>query len=192
MSSTARQVMVALLLVVGIQLWLIIGRSQWGELPHPMVWLALLLLALLPWFNVRLSAWFDRVRNPSPRTRLITAAAIAIVTAVYLYSTAIHQGRDFFLKIPDEHSYSIQARMLATGRLWLAAHPAAESFDAPYLLVRPVYASQYFPGTALFLVPFVWLGAALWTAPLLMSAAAAGVLYRITAELIDGVAGLLA
>jgi hypothetical protein len=122
---------------------------------------------------------------------LIVTFAIMIASGAYLYITAVQQHRDFFLKIEDEHSYAIQARMLAGGRLWLPAHPAAESFDAPALLVQPVYASMYFPGTALALVPFVWLGCAWWVGPLAMSAAATGALYRVTCELLDGVSGLL-
>jgi hypothetical protein len=51
---------------------------------------------------------------------------------------------------------------------------------------------MYFPGTALALVPGVWLGLPWWATPLVLCAAAAGVLYRVVTELIDGVAGLLA
>jgi hypothetical protein len=82
--------------------------------------------------------------------------------------------------------------MLAAGRMWMPAHPAADSFDSPYVIVRPFYASMYFPGTALALVPAVWLGLPWWVTPLVLSAASAGALYRVTAELIDGVAGILA
>jgi hypothetical protein len=206
MSPTARKIAAALLLLLGVQLWLIVGRSQWGNalagLTLPVggirvrvsglvVWAAVVVLALVPAVSRRVVRVLEQVARPSPRTRLVAAAAIALVVGLYLYATAVSQGREFILKILDENSYAIGARMLAAGRLWTAAHPAAESFDSAYVLVRPVYASMYFPGTALMLVPAVWLGLPWWVTPLLAFALSAGVLYRVVTELIDGVAGLL-
>src|SRR5215207_7689219 len=162
MSPTARKIAAALLLLLGVQLWLIVGRSQWGNLPGPIAWAIVLVVSLVPPINRRIVKLIDRVAQPAPRTRLIVSLAIAIVVGGYLYFTAVRQGRDFFPKILDESSYAIQARMIAAGRLWTAAHPAAESFDSAYVLVRPVYASMYFPGTALMLVPAVWLGLPWW------------------------------
>ena len=192
MSPSLRKIAAGLLAIVGVQLWLVFGRGDWGYLPGPIIWAAILLFALLPPANRRIAQVFERIAQPGPRMRLIVAFALAIVAGGYLYFTAVHQHRDFFLKIHDEHSYAIQARMLATGRLWMPSHPAAESFDSPYVLVQPVYSSMYFPGTALMLVPGVWLGLTWWATPLILSAACVGVLYRVVTELIDGVAGLLA
>jgi len=192
MSAAARTIVAALLLVLGVQFWLVAGRGEWGNLPGPIVWAAIMLIALLPRVNRRIAAAIHSIARPSPRRRLVIGFVIAIAAGGYLYFTAVRQQRDFFLKIHDEHSYAIQARMLADGRLWMPAHPAADSFDSPYVLVRPVYASMYFPGTALTLVPGVWLGLPWWVTPLALSAAAVGVLYRVVAEMIDGLAGLLA
>ena len=192
MSAAARTIVAALLLVLGVQLWLVVGRGDWGHLPGPIVWAAIALLALLPPIRRRLGPALEEIDRPSPRARLVVAAAITLAAGAYLYFTAVRQQRDFFLKIHDEHSYAIQARMLAAGRLWMPPHPAADSFDSPYVLVRPVYASMYFPGTALTLVPAVWLGLPWWATPLVLSAASVGVLYRVVAEMLDGVAGLLA
>ena len=61
----------------------------------------------------------------------------------------IRQGRgEMFLRIHDEHSYKIQAEMLARGRLWSAAYPPDISpfFDTFHFIVDRVYASIYFPG----------------------------------------------
>jgi 4-amino-4-deoxy-L-arabinose transferase-like glycosyltransferase len=55
-----------------------------------------------------------------------------------------------------------------------------------------VYASSYFPGTALLYLPAVWLGLSKWVLPLAMAGALAGMTYRVVTELIDGVAGLVA
>jgi hypothetical protein len=192
MSAIVRNIVTVLLLVVGVQLWLIVGGWEPGRPPGPIVWAAILLVALVPPVNRRIVPALEWIAHPSPRARLIVAVVLALVAGVYLYFTAVAQQRDFFLKIHDEHSYAIQARMLASGRLWLAPHPVAESFDSPYVIVRPVYASMYFPGTALMLVPAVWFGLPWWVTPLVVSAACVGVLYRVVTELIDGVAGLLA
>jgi hypothetical protein len=192
MSAAARTIVVILLFVLGVQLWLVTGRGEWGNLPGPIVWTAVLLAALLPPANRRVAAALQSIARPSPRRRLVISFVLAIAAGAYLYFTAVRQQRDFFLKIHDEHSYAIQARMLAGGRLWMPSHPAADSFDSPYVLVRPVYASMYFPGAALTLVPAVWLGMPWWVTPLVLAGASVGVLYRAVAEMLDGLAALLA
>lgn len=60
----------------------------------------------------------------------------------------------------DEYAYDFQARTFLTGRLAMPALPAdlAVCFDQPHLLTTPVFASRYFPGTAIWLLPFVALG----------------------------------
>jgi hypothetical protein len=60
-----------------------------------------------------------------------------------------------------------------------------------YVIGRPVYAPIYYPGTAILSAPSVWLGAAAWVTPLILSGIAIGLTYRIATELIDGSAGLL-
>ena len=82
--------------------------------------------------------------------------------------------------------------MLARGRLWMPAHPLADFFESFHILVRPVYASIYFPGTAMLHVPGVWLGLPTWVTPVVIAGAVVGMTYRVVSELLDGVAGLLA
>src|SRR5215210_7969441 len=82
--------------------------------------------------------------------------------------------------------------MLAHGRLWMPRHPLADFFESFYLIVKPVYCSIYFPGTALMFAPMEWVGWPAWILPVVFSGAAMGLLYRIVTELVDGVAGLLA
>ena len=64
-----------------------------------------------------------------------------------------------------------QAQMLARGRLWLPAHPAADSFESFHIHVRPVYASMVFPGATLFHVPAVWLKLPYAVMPLVVAGA---------------------
>jgi 4-amino-4-deoxy-L-arabinose transferase-like glycosyltransferase len=82
--------------------------------------------------------------------------------------------------------------MLSTGRLWTAAHPHAEFFDTFGVIVDPVYASMYFPGASFFYLPAVWINLPFWIISLLLSGASVGIVYWITAELLDGGSGVLA
>ena len=117
---------------------------------------------------------------------------IAALATIYLLGTAAFQERDFFPRFHDEHAYLLQARMLAHGRLWAPQHPLADFFETIHVHVKPVYAPIYFPGAALMHMPGVWLGVPYWITSALLSGCAVGLLYRVTAELIDGAAGVLA
>jgi hypothetical protein len=110
----------------------------------------------------------------------------------YVLATAQWAERPLFPKFHDEFMYLLQARMLAAGRLWMAAHPVAEFFGSFFVVVRPVYASAYFPGTAMLYVPGVWLGLAPWLTAAAIAAGVVTLLYLVVTDLIDGVAGLLA
>ena len=137
------------------------------------------------------------VFGPTPKPSPDIAAApdvvlISIIAAVYFLLTAIRQDRDFFPKTHDECSYAIQVRQLAIGRLWLPPHPLADFFDSFYLLARPVYASMYFPGTAMLNVPGAWLHAPTWLIPLFIAATVVGLTFTIVCELTDGLGGVIA
>jgi 4-amino-4-deoxy-L-arabinose transferase-like glycosyltransferase len=88
----------------------------------------------------------------------------------------------------------IQARMLAKGRLWMQAYPpgVSEFFDTFYVIVDRVYASMYFPGTALAAAPAVWLRMPFWASPLICGAAAAAVFFGIAVELFGDIRALVA
>jgi hypothetical protein len=103
--------------------------------------------------------------------------------------------RDFlFLKMNDEHSYMIGARMLARGRLWMPPYPpgVADFFDAISMISDRAYASMYFPGTALVYTPGVWLGVPFWITTIALASLTGGFLYLLMEELFDPVRGMLA
>jgi hypothetical protein len=149
-------------------------------------------LAGIPVFGRWIDGVLERVRRPSDRTRAIIAVGIWVVATGYLVFTGFYQGRDFVAKLHDENMYLLQTQMLARGMLWMRQHPVADSFETFHVFVKPVYAAIYFPGTALVLTPGVWLGLKFWVIPAIVCGAAVGLLYRVVAELLDGVSGILA
>jgi hypothetical protein len=192
MSSASYRLAAILLLLLGVELWLLVGRSHWGtNLQLKLVAVELILLAI-PAVHRRAGKWLDAVREPSPRVRAIVAWCIVPVAIVYLYVTAMHQGRLLFPHTHDERMYVLQARMLATGRLWMAQHPAADSFETPYLIVKPVYAAMYFPGAAMLYAIGEIARLPELLIPLLVAGASAAFLFRVVTELTDAVAGGLA
>ncbi len=193
MTQRTHRLWVVLMLATGISLWLAIGTAQYVGMTR-WRWVAVAIAALaatLPPVRKGLEYLLDRIRHPSPRSRAIAATTIAILAGCYFIYTAVAQDRDLFAKTHDECSYLIQMQMLSHGRLWMSAHPMADFFDSFYILTRPVYASIYFPGTAILYVPSIWLGWPAWLMPVMTAAAVVGLLYRIVTEMVDGVAGAL-
>ncbi|MGD0463360.1 MAG: glycosyltransferase family 39 protein [Tepidisphaeraceae bacterium] len=126
--------------------------------------------------------------------RLMSALAVGMAVCAYLLLQVWLGRGEMFLRLHDEHSYMIQARMLAQGRLWMPAYPPGVSpfFDTFYVIVDRVYAPMYFPGTALAAAPALWLRLPYWTSPLICGAAAAAVFYAIALELFGPIRALIA
>jgi hypothetical protein len=186
----------SLLLLCGLACWLTLPLGPAGE--HASVplwrWMAAALVGIFAFVLPRgpLESVAQKLRAPSPRKRAWIGVAIAVFAASYLALTAVHQDRDFFAKTHDECSYLLQTHMLAHGRLWMPSHPLADFFDSFYVLTKPVYASMYFPGTALMFVPALWLHVPIWLISISIAGAIVGLVYRLTAELVDGFSGILA
>ncbi|MDQ3440052.1 MAG: hypothetical protein M3478_06845 [Planctomycetota bacterium] len=140
----------------------------------------------------RVARRLDAIRHPSPRRRAIAAVCIAVVACAYLLFTGLRQQCDLFPKYHDENMHLVQMQLLAHGTLWRAPHPLADAFETFHVLTKPVYASIYFPGTAMLYVPAVWLGLPWWLLPLLAAGASAGLLYDVVTELLDGAYAVLA
>jgi hypothetical protein len=183
----------AALLIAGAGLWVAFGRQgfRYGATQTAFL-IGAAVLALVPGVARFTDRLLGRIRFPSRRGAFITAVIIWVSATLYLVATGLHQGRDFIPKFHDEHMYLLQMQMLARGRLWMPQHPLADFFETTHVLVKPVYAAIYFPGTALMYVPAVWAGLPTWLPPAIVSGAAVGLLYRVVTELIDGIAGALA
>ncbi|MGA3067802.1 MAG: hypothetical protein ABSF29_13245, partial [Tepidisphaeraceae bacterium] len=126
------------------------------------------------------------------------AAKIAIfvgsAVALFFFAQAWHYRGQLFVRWQDEFSYLIQARMLSVGRLWMPAYPAGigQFFDSPFLTVDRVYASIYFPGTALLMIPTLWLQLPFWVMPALIASIAAALFYLLLARLFNPTRALIA
>jgi hypothetical protein len=185
-------VVLGLLLVFGVQLWFLAGHGIWLTLRQFQFAAGAIVLMCVPPVHRRMAATFERVRHPSRRTRAFVAVVIAIVASAYLVFTAWRQGRPFEMSYHDEFMYRLQTTLMAHGRLWMPAHPLADFFDTFYVFTQPVYGPQSFPGTALLFAPSVWLHVPWWLFPVLAGGVIVGLVYWLTGELIDGLAGLIA
>jgi hypothetical protein len=186
---------VGLLLVTGLAVSIGLGRAYHDAASGVVLHLALVALAAglarAQATSAALRRIYDRVRNPSAAVRAKATVFIWVAATAYLACNALLGGRTILLRFHDECSYTIQAHLLAHGRLWAPQHPLADFFETFHFLTKPVYASIYFPGTALLNVPGVWLGVPPWVMPVVMAGMVVALCYRIAAELADGMAGLL-
>jgi hypothetical protein len=160
----------------------LISLGPWG--PTPLVLFLALAGVAVVLRPVR--AAITRVGEALARRRRVAATVVVAVTFIYLLATARGQGRPLRPYVHDEFSYLIQAHQFARLHGWMPPHPLAPFFDSFQLLNQPVYASAYFPGTALAYVPGIWLGVPPWVTSLCVASLVAGLLFRITVDLFDG------
>ena len=189
------------LLILGLVGWLIVFDGFHSALicfgpfgPGGLLIFSLLVvaLAMIPPIASELDRLLHRFRKLTLRTRTVGSVVAGCASSLFLWLTALAEHRQFFPYIHDEFSYLIQAHQFAAGHLWMPAHPLAGFFDSFQLLVKPVYASAYFPGTALLYVPGIWLHLPPFLTSLFIAGVIAGLLFWITVELLDGIAGVLA
>lgn len=86
----------------------------------------------------------------------------------------------------DIYAVHMQALTFASGHLYAPAPPVPEAFTQPrFLVVRDIWISQYPPGQALLLVPFVMAGLPIWLAPGLFAAGIVALFWKIARRRID-------
>lgn len=146
-----------------------------------------LLASLVPpinkFVNDRIQKSNSVLRNRGRKTATLIILAVAVLLLLQAYLT-----RDRLLvAMNDEHSYRIGAQMLARGRLWMPPYPSGigDFFDAVSMITDRVYASMYFPGTALIHTPGVLPGLPDWMTSLMVASIAAGLVYLLLARLLD-------
>lgn len=189
-----RQFATVILLLLGIGFWLTspaghaIGRI--GRLGLGVGAVLVLCNSLIGWTRTTTL----HLSVAMARHRMLAAACILLAVAAYLLTVALHNRGELFLRIHDEHSYMIQAQMLARGKLWSTAYPPhiAPFFDTFHFIVDRVYASIYFPGAAMTMVPAVWFGWPYWVSPLSCGALAAMMLFLVMRDLFNAPRAILA
>ena len=191
MRSWHRQIAAVALLLAGIGLGCVQGKPANGRLLAALG-IALALAVVRPLSKGIFQAC-DRIDGRVRRCPLAIAACIAAAVAAHLFLQAHRSHAELYLKFQDEFVYMIQAHMLAGGRLWLGPYPPAvrDFFDSFYLIVDRVYAGMYPPGTAMMLVPGIWLGLAHWIMPMVVGTAAAGLLYLVLEEMFGAVRAII-
>lgn len=189
-SRTVRAIAVVGLLLFGVQLWLLSDFWLYRPLPRVMVYLAAIAACFLPPVQ-RAIAWAGDLLEAKSLRR--TAAVFVTITALSiaaLYATALSSNRQFTPIFHDEFAYLLQARMFASGRLWMPAHPLADFFETFYVIVDRVYASQYFPGAALMFAPGALLGPPEWAMPIVIAGLTGGAVFVMMRELFGAGVGL--
>jgi hypothetical protein len=127
-------------------------------------------LPFLPWLLAAPLVWGmrSRPRSTAPRTSPRTGESalpvwgLALLMAAISFAVSAWTGASFGDRPPtyhDEFSYLFQARTFLGGRLSFPSfQPLPELFDQMHVLNEGRFASRYFPGTGLWLAPFVAIG----------------------------------
>lgn len=124
-----------------------------------------------------LETWLGGKTKPSELTKPLDllrvvvlaglVAGVSVLLSVHIGSTSVEirtpKGKEVeaLSTLPpafhDEYSYIFQAKTFLAGRLSFKSHPRyASLFDQMHVLNdKGVYASRYFPGTGLWMAPFV-------------------------------------
>jgi hypothetical protein len=141
------------------------------------------LMARPPRLWSRFTKWLcESPRNAPSGSRLhvilamFFVACVAAVSCLRVAGTPVTADGVAFADLPpayhDEYSYLFQAETFVTGRLSFPSHPtAARMFDQMHVLNEGHFASRYFPGTGLWIAPFLVLGnpfAAQWLATVIV------------------------
>ena len=148
--------------------------------------LALAVAFLLAWFvpfvrvaGERFARWLESPRWAPLVVALLTTIILTIAWGSWRQIPVVH----------DEASYLFQAKLLASGHWTAPSPPVPEFFEQFHVFVVPRYASKYPPGHALLMVPGIWLGLP-GMMPVLITAAAAALVFAITRRLTNGVVAL--
>ena len=179
----------AIVLLVGA-VFLLLFRKNLPFIGYELSLVAATLVALLiPQVRQTANSLWIRMEEDTSAIRFRRAILLGAFVSVALLAVSFLSGRTLTLRFGDEYSYFLQARMFSQGVLALPAHPMADFFETFYVQVKPVYASMYFPGTALLYLPSGWGLFPFWALPLLAAGTTAGLLYLVLSEFLNGAWG---
>jgi len=144
------------------------------------------------WMSVRWKTWIAEAAGMCRSTR--RAAVLSLLVGLTSLAASGEVGKEFDGWPPayhDEYSYLFQARTFLAGRLSFPSHEAPRLFDQMHVLNEGRFASRYFPGTGLWLAPFVALGNP-WWGHWLAGAVTAMLIFWTGRELLGDWGGFLA
>lgn len=148
-----------------------------------------LLLAARFWRPV--CAWFEDRRPPAGPG--MGAAEVLLFTGFLLaYGVAEILAFQKFPLTPDEFAYLFQAKIIASGKIAVPAHPLQKFFTSAFLVESRGELFSIMPiGWSLFLAPWIWVRLP-WLANPFLTALSGWLVYRLGRELFDGRTGLTA
>lgn len=180
-----RQIVPIALLLAGIDLWFTAAHREFGGY-RLLAGLGAILAISAVWpLSNRIAAAADRIDGRLGRCRFAAAMCVAAIVALHLFAEARRFRAELYLKFHDEYVYMIEAHMLAHGRLWMCPYPVPlrDFFDSFYLIVDRAYAGMYPMGTAIMMLPGIWLRLGHWIMPILTGIAASAFLYLVLEEM---------
>ncbi len=185
----------------------IVDRLLRSEVDAVVYFTLLLAAPLVVWLGSRKSSLLTRVaglvalgfasisaRFSGPAVRLAFPICSSIVVGTVSLAVSASVGGRFQGLPPayhDEYSYLFQAETFLAGRISYPSHEAARLFDQMHVLNEGRFASRYFPGTGLWMAPFVAIGHPYW-GHWLAGAICAVLVFWIGRELGGDAAGLIA
>jgi len=112
--------------------------------------------------GVRRWTWLEENSDSAGGGPLLRAGLLALLCGGLAFGVSLWGGRAFAGWPPayhDEFSYLFQAKTFAAGRVSFPSFtPHGEMFDQMHVLNEGTFASRYFPGAGLWLLPFILLG----------------------------------
>ena len=140
-----------------------------------------------------LAALLNLVSRTTNRSRTRPACYSLLVAGVSL-AASLGVGARFDGLPPayhDEYSYLFQAETFLAGRASYPSHDGARLFDQMHVLNEGRFASRYFPGTGIWMAPFVAAGHPYW-GHWLANVVCAVLMFWIGRELAGDTGGLIA
>ncbi len=187
-----KRILIFILIAIGIVLQFQFLPPRRSVNPYALL-IGAVIFILVGWF--RLPVGFKllqkRLDQISERTSLLICLCIFVISSIYFPTMNLYVGREMHPAMHDDQMHAIQTQMLATGRLWLPQHPAADFFETFHVYVKPLYAPCHFPGTAILNVFGVWLHLPTWFIPNLMMAASCALAYHIARRITSTTFALL-
>jgi Dolichyl-phosphate-mannose-protein mannosyltransferase len=140
------------------------GVAEWD---HGLATVQLLILAVAPaLFMLQSRRRAASVPEEPREKRRVVDHLLALVVGAASFGVSTGIGSSLENLPPayhDEYSYLFQAKTLLAGRFSFPSHPThPELFDQMHVLNEGRMASRYYPGTGLWLAPFVALGHPYW------------------------------